>query len=169
MDLKEPKAMDNSELLENTLQLYARACDINCSRELHERAMALKAELSNRLGGISGGEDGGIKTKVKLEIYETDNHKNNQSEPAMPKIAELKFIQFNLNDEVKFKWTEEGKRQYIQYYEKLGIKPIYPKTDEKGFYRLQMWEFMHVFGKEMYNGCEQSIDKNEILIAILHN
>ena len=94
---------------------------------------------------------------------------NIQPEPAMPKIAELKFIQFNLNDEVKFKWTEEGKRQYIQYYEKLGIKPIYPKTDEKGFYRLQMWEFMHVFGKEMYNGCEQSIDKNEILIAILHN
>ena len=117
---------------------------------------------------IVGHDEATIMQMYKDWLASSTNN-NIQPEPAMPKIAELKFIQFNLNDEVKFKWTEEGKRQYIQYYEKLGIKPIYPKTDEKGFYRLQMWEFMHVFGKEMYNGCEQSIDKNEILIAILHN
>ena len=45
----EPKDMAGDYLLSLTLQLYARACDPQCSRELHERAFQLVEELKRRL------------------------------------------------------------------------------------------------------------------------
>ena len=45
----EPKDMDGEYLVDLTLQLYARACSLQCSRELHERAFELVAELKRRV------------------------------------------------------------------------------------------------------------------------
>ena len=44
-----PKDMAGEYLVELTLQLYARACDMQCSRELHERAFELVSELKRRV------------------------------------------------------------------------------------------------------------------------
>lgn len=79
--------------------------------------------------------------------------------------AAADFVSFNLNNEIKFKWTKEGERQFLEYYKKLCIKPVYPKSDENGFYRLQLWEFMHIFGEWMFNGAKQAIEDNIIMIA----
>lgn len=73
------------------------------------------------------------------------------------------YKDFNVNDYVKVKLTEKGK--YIYYHQfddmneeilKMGGKPLNPielKYDDEGYVELQMWHFMEIFGKHLYNGC----------------
>ena len=49
IELTKPEYMTGAELVKNALQLYARACNPNCSREVHERAMELNRELEARV------------------------------------------------------------------------------------------------------------------------
>ena len=88
-----------------------------------------------------------------------------QAKPSQANGAVAGFMEFNLNNYIKFKWTEIGKQQYLKYFEELGITPVFPKTDENGYYFLQTWEFMRIFGRYMYNGCKQAIEENKVLIA----
>lgn len=73
------------------------------------------------------------------------------------------YQDFNINDYVKVKLTEKGK--YIYYHQfddmnedilKMGGKPLNPielKYDDEGYAEFQMWHFMEIFGKHLYNGC----------------
>ncbi len=49
IELKKREHMTGAEPVANALKLYARACNPNCSREVHERAMELKRELEARV------------------------------------------------------------------------------------------------------------------------
>lgn len=46
-----PSDMAGDYLVELAFQLYARACDLACSEELHNRATELKAEVLRRVQG----------------------------------------------------------------------------------------------------------------------
>ena len=73
------------------------------------------------------------------------------------------YLDFNINNYVKVKLTEKGK--YIYYHQfddmnedilKMGGKPLNPielKYDDDGYTEFQMWHFMEIFGKHLYNGC----------------
>jgi hypothetical protein len=46
-----PEEMDDDYLVELAFQLYARACALDCTEELHNRAMELKREVLRRVKG----------------------------------------------------------------------------------------------------------------------
>ena len=64
------------------------------------------------------------------------------------------YLEFNLNNYVWIRLTDEGKKilnkAYCKnYYERL----IKPKEDENGWYKCQLWVVMSDFGEHLYNGC----------------
>ena len=68
-------------------------------------------------------------------------------------------VKINLNDIVKVKLTDLGKEIYYhrydalnKYLEKIGAKPFephFPKEDEEGKTKFQLWEFMELYGSCM--------------------
>lgn len=65
----------------------------------------------------------------------------------------------NLNDFVKVKLTDYGKEIYYhknddfnEYLEKYGLEPVephFPKVDEEGKSKFQLWDFMKIYGNCM--------------------
>ena len=60
-------------------------------------------------------------------------------------------MKFNVNDEVKIKLTERG----LEILEKEDLVSLFDhsKCDEDGWYKVQLWWLMSVFGKHIYLGC----------------
>ncbi len=71
-------------------------------------------------------------------------------------------MKININDEVKVKLTEEGKEIYFHKddeYRKqmvaekghypLYFQPQYPKVDDEGYTKFQLWELMQIYGKHI--------------------
>ena len=69
----------------------------------------------------------------------------------------MKF-NININDYVKVKLTDHGRN--ILDNQNAELKKCYPdaeprhKPDENGFYKIQLWELMSIFGEYLYNGCK---------------
>lgn len=60
-----------------------------------------------------------------------------------------KWKKFNVNDFVKIKLTDYGK----ELLESGKLRAHVPRK-ENGFYVLQLWELMNVFGEHVGNGCK---------------
>ena len=68
----------------------------------------------------------------------------------------MEEIKINLNDMVKFKLTDHGKDIYYHQFDELNefvrtyggipIIPTMPKVDEEGYTKLQLWQFMEIYG-----------------------
>lgn len=69
-------------------------------------------------------------------------------------------VKINLNDTIKVKLTDLGREIFYHkdddlraYEESLHLKrlnffiPEYPKEDEEGYTRFQLWYFMELYGK----------------------
>ena len=66
------------------------------------------------------------------------------------------LAKINLNDIVRFKLTDHGKDIYFHQYDELneflkekGVKPLgnrYPKVDEEGYSKMQLWQFIELYG-----------------------
>lgn len=73
----------------------------------------------------------------------------------------------NINHHIKVKLTNDGKKIYINYFDKFSTlygKDIL-KVDEDGFTEFQLWDFINMFGKYFYNGSlYQIIEMNNIYI-----
>lgn len=66
------------------------------------------------------------------------------------------MIKINLNDVVKVKLTDFGKKIYYHRFDDLNniygrivCKPSFPKTDEDGYSSFQLWDFMELYGEHM--------------------
>jgi len=77
---------------------------------------------------------------------------------------------FNINNSVKVKLTEKGRTIYYnrdvelnKFYGKEVIKPRLPKEDKDGYFQIQLWELMRLYGPHMFNGCEQPFETEIIL------
>ncbi len=78
-----------------------------------------------------------------------------------------RFAEFNLINLVKFKLANNGKEMWLNYINRNATiektKTILPDCYEDGFYRMQMYEFMAIFGPAMeaddhnLNGVELSV------------
>jgi hypothetical protein len=81
----------------------------------------------------------------------------------------------NLNDIIKVKLTEVGLRIHHKSITDNGVpnKYVQPVVDTEGFFEFQLCEFMSIFGAFVYNGAENIIENNEIILkdskAILVN
>jgi hypothetical protein len=74
-------------------------------------------------------------------------------------------MDFNINDNVYVKMTDEGRRIHRQAHDDLNahIRSVSPKVprfeyhppaeDEDGWSKWQLWELMASFGAHMHNGC----------------
>lgn len=73
------------------------------------------------------------------------------------------YQDFNINNYVKVKLTEEGKYIYYHHFDdmnegilKQGGKPLNPielEYDNDGYVEFQLWHLMKIFGKHLFNGC----------------
>lgn len=67
---------------------------------------------------------------------------------------------FNINDTVRVKLTDEGRKAHRENFDKLYCsnpnKPEYRpiKEDDDGWSSWQMWYLMQQFGPHTYMGCE---------------
>lgn len=84
-------------------------------------------------------------------------------------------VKVNINDFIKVKLTDHGKDIYEHHnddlikkvegdYIKEALKPIPLNYDDKGYTDFQLWNFMNIFGKHMFNGAEPVIENNNIII-----
>lgn len=66
----------------------------------------------------------------------------------------------NLNDTIKFKLTEKGKKILKEY--KIGDMPWdltdHVRIDKDGYSTMQLWDFAHTFGPHLYNGGEVPVE-----------
>ena len=76
----------------------------------------------------------------------------------------MKEYEFNLNQFIKVKLTGEGKKILKEMYNLNNddLKSFY--TDDE-YAKFQLWQFMNIFGKYLFNGSIiQPIKKNNIII-----
>lgn len=76
-------------------------------------------------------------------------------------------ITLNVNDAVKVKLTKHGIKTYEEhlkkYYHKSMRDIVFNKKDE--YVTLDLWELMHIFGKDLYHGNEDlPFENNEIIV-----
>ena len=69
---------------------------------------------------------------------------------------EARFKTINLNDYVFVKLKEKGYQRLVDYDKKYGcshdIDYFKERADADGYTRFQLWNFMQIFGKDMYLG-----------------
>ena len=59
-------------------------------------------------------------------------------------------IVVNLNDFVRFKLTDYGKRVYKDWFIDLHIEPLKLNTDKHGYAEMQLWQFIEIFGPHIH-------------------
>lgn len=64
----------------------------------------------------------------------------------------MKEIQFNINDIVKVKLTEEGKDILAKAYGGNIPEFFYKQYVDDGWWEFQLWDLMQTFGSHLYNG-----------------
>ena len=72
----------------------------------------------------------------------------------------MKYIDFNINNYVRVKLTEEGKTHYIKWHKDLKVDAVCPAIDSAGYCKFQMHELMNVFGSEVVMGLPQMFNSN---------
>ncbi len=80
-------------------------------------------------------------------------------------------IKFNMNDTVRVKLTDHGRRLHRLHFEHLfsdyrGVAYTYygPKEDAGGWSEWRLWELVSIFGKHIYMGGENVFETNIELV-----
>ena len=66
----------------------------------------------------------------------------------------MTFAKSNLNDYIKVKLTEYGKKIYRDSFVSLGLPEPRINVDEEGYTRFQMHVFINTFGEYIHMGHE---------------
>lgn len=82
-------------------------------------------------------------------------------------------VHINLNDAVKFKLTDHGKDIFYHRFDSVNekirrrggkpIKPDMPKVDSDGYTRMQLWQFMELFGPHTGMAMKNYVEPLEII------
>lgn len=78
-------------------------------------------------------------------------------------------MKINLNEIIKVKLTDYGQEIYYHRNDDLilhGCKYVeqkFKKTDENGYSKFQLWDFMNVYGRYMLLGVQNIIEPLEII------
>lgn len=68
----------------------------------------------------------------------------------------------NINDYIEVNLTEHGKMLYNEVY---GPDRQLDFNSEESL-KIQMWEFMNIFGEHLYNGASQIIVDNKMKVKL---
>ena len=97
---------------------------------------------------------------LQLIAYELGQLPSAQPEP----------IRINLNEPIKVKLTDWGKKIFLHQYDRVNkavgrevCKPEYPTEDENGYTEFQLWRFMELYGEHMGMTLPNVIDPLEIV------
>ena len=84
--------------------------------------------------------------------------------------AQPEHIRINLNELIKVKLTDWGKKIYYHQYDMVNrivgkevCKPKLPKEDENGYTEFQLWCFIELYGEHMGNALPNVIEPFEIV------
>lgn len=79
-------------------------------------------------------------------------------------------MRINLNDFIKVKLTPLGKEIYYHRFDEINTtwgreicKPTYPKEDENGYTKFQLWIFMELYGQHLGLAKPNVIEPLEII------
>lgn len=72
----------------------------------------------------------------------------------------MTFANSNLNDYIKVKLTEYGRKIYRSSFVSLGLPEPRINVDKDGYTRFQIYDFINVFGEHMHMGCELPCETN---------
>ena len=87
-------------------------------------------------------------------------------------------VKINLNDIVKVKLTDYGKEIYyhrhdgliecMRYHgiESTTIKPSFPKEDDEGKSKFQLWDFIELYGEHIGMGKSNVIEPLDIEVEV---
>lgn len=85
--------------------------------------------------------------------------------PVQPEPSRI-----NLNDLIKVKLTDWGKDIYYHQWDETNqiagreiCKPMFPKEDENGYTKFQLWCFMELYGKHMGIALPNVIEPIELI------
>lgn len=70
-------------------------------------------------------------------------------------MQEETLMLVNLNDDIKVKLTDFGKEIFykkLDEFDKRLVSSALLEEDENGWTKFQLWEFMNIYGKYLYNG-----------------
>lgn len=86
-----------------------------------------------------------------------------KSQKQKVRVAEKSgIIELNVNDDIEIRLTREGRRIYREYRKKYRHNPL--KKIDGCWVRVQLWEFMYIFGSRMFMGALGVIVGNIIRI-----
>lgn len=84
--------------------------------------------------------------------------------------AQLEPIRINLNESIKVKLTDWGKKIYYHQYDRTNqiagreiCKPKFPKEDENGYTEFQLWCFIELYGEHIGMALPNVIEPLEIV------
>lgn len=75
------------------------------------------------------------------------------------------MLPININDIVRVKLTEKGKRVYRDH---IGLYNLFDKSKE-GILETELWDIAKIFGPMFYVGAEAVFENNEILVKEYEN
>jgi hypothetical protein len=79
-------------------------------------------------------------------------------------------VSYSLNTSASVQLTEHGKKLYYEHKKKYNaVRLVDPWFNEKtSVLTTELWYIMHIFGKELYNGCEVPFVNNTLTILDPH-
>ena len=82
----------------------------------------------------------------------------------------IRQFRINLNESIKVKLTDWGKEIYYHQYDRINQiagreigKPMFPKEDENGYTKFQLWCFMELYGEHVGMAKKNVIEPLEIV------
>ena len=80
----------------------------------------------------------------------------------------MEFFKTNLNNYIKVKLKPEGVEIYRKYHvtvfgDSLEDYLFDYKVDEDGYFKIQLWRFVNIFGEYMVMGYEMPFDLNVMI------
>jgi hypothetical protein len=136
--------------VKNTYHPYYNECKdkIEIEEIDYENTMQHKKYLNNEIRKYEEQLNNFLSVESKARI-EFENMKD-------------RFRDVNLNEYIKVKLTDKGKEIYRNHYHDIDDEYVPTlDTDEEGYCKFQLWEFMHIFGEHFYMGgglpCETNV------------
>jgi len=74
------------------------------------------------------------------------------------------YLSVNINEYIYFTLTSKGLFIYQKYHIDMGQCAPTLLENENGLFKMQIWEFMGIFGNHLYNGSEPLFVGNNIYL-----
>ena len=82
-------------------------------------------------------------------------------------MPNIEHVSLNLNTAVTARLTEYGRTLWYAHHTQFGLKfPVSAQPDADGTVRTQLWELMAALRPALFNGADQTVVQNTLLIRV---